>query len=600
MKFKKWILLMIAALAVLQAQSCQCSRDRGGTKGLKTYYYRNEGLAKTMDPQAQFDAYSSAVAALNFDALYMYHYLKRPYELVPNLAAAMPEYSADGKVMTIKLRDDVTFHDDQCFEGGKGRKFVANDVVYTLKRFGDARVNTQGSVTLVEGLIEGFDDFMKLTKSPEAANLKINEVQVSGIQALDDHTVQIRLLKPSPVVFYVLGNHITSIVPRECAEYYGEDFGFHPVGTGPFLISYKNRKGDLVLKKYPRYHLRYPSEGEPGDAEKGLLADAGKQLPLVDEVVLPVIQEAQPAMLKFMRGYLDWVRIDSDSFSNIAEKSADGTFKLKPDYASKYQLYPAEDLAAYWWVFNLKDPVLGKNVKLRKALAHAINRQGYVDDIFNGRGVVIDTVVPSTIAGNAKDTGQTWYPYDVEAARKLLAEAGYPGGKGLPTLKMMYASSPSIQRQYEYLRRSWAEIGVKLELETLPYTAYIKKFAEGGFQVSIAGWGADYLDAENFLMLFTKSALDNELFYGGSWTHPEYEKMIQQIREIPNGPERLAIIKRMTDLIKEDVPVIPTFTYNRIGLNAPWLKNWKRNMGDDREAVYVDIDEAAREKGYAP
>jgi oligopeptide transport system substrate-binding protein len=598
--FRMFRLLSVVCLGVpLSLQSCKCSPDRAEDAGKKIFYSRAEGKAKTLDPPRQYDAYSNLSVMHIFDSLYMYHYLKRPYEIVPNLATGMPEYSADGKVMTIKLRSDVYFHDDKCFVGGKGRKFVANDVAYTLKRFGDTNVNDAGSLTLLTDIVEGYDDYIKKTTAMAGQTILYNDINIPGIQVLDETTIQFKLVKRTPNLFYTLGMAVTAITPKECVDYYGEDFGFHPVGTGPFTISYKNRKGDMVLKKNPRYHLRYPSEGAPGDFEAGLLKDAGKPLPLVDEVVWPVIEEAQPAMLKFFRGSLDWVRIDADSFKSLAQKKADGSFTLKPPYDQKYQLHPGIDLSAYWWVFNMKDPLLGKNLKLRKAMAHAINRQGYVEDIFNGRGVVIDSVIPSSIAGNAEQLGLTFYPYDVAVAKKLLSEAGYPGGKGLPPITFFYAAGSSVQKPYEYIRRNLAEIGIELKLETLPYTAYIKKFSAGAFQFSVGGWNADYLDAENFLMLFTNDALKNELYYGGAWTNPEFEKMIVEIRDLPDGAERRSIIKKMLILINDDVPAIPTFTYNRLNMTAPWVLNWKRNMGNDLESVYVNIDLDRRKKGYA-
>jgi oligopeptide transport system substrate-binding protein len=598
------ILLRWFLLALLFAISgCKCTPHQDPHSTKKTYHFRNEGKAKSLDPQKQFDGYSAAAIRLVYDSLYMYHYLKRPYELVPNLAAAMPSYSSDGLVMTIPLRSDVYFQDDVCFPGGKGRRLVAHDVINTIKRFADGRINTQGSVTLIEGLIEGFDEFVALANkaSLEGKKIDYSKVDISGVREVNETTIEIRLTRSTPVVFYVLANAILAIVPLECADHYGEDFAFHPVGTGPFKMTYRNRKGDYLLKKNLNYHLTYPSDGNPGDESNGMLRDAGKKLPLVDEIVLPVIEESQPAMLKFMRGQLDWVRLDADSFRDLAEKNTQGDFVLKPPHDKNYSIFPAIDLSTYWLIFNMKDPVVGgRNVKLRRAIAHAFNRSGYVDDIFNGRGEVVDSVIPSSIVGNAKDVGATWYPYDLKIAKKLLAEAGYPGGKGLAPITLFYAASPSIQRQYEYLRRNLSEIGVELKLETMPYTAYVTRFAKGGFQFSLGGWNADYLDAENFLMLFTKNALSNELYYGGGWSHPEFEDLLKTIRITKDGPERLGMIRRMLDLIKEDTPVIPIFVYNRVGLQAPWLKNFRRDMGDDREAVYVDIDLEAKARGYEP
>ena len=587
------------AFLIFGISACKCTPNRKETTGKKTFYFRNELSAKTLDPARMYDAASSSAVVLIFDALYAFHYLKRPFELVPNLTTTLPDYGPDGKVMKIELRDDVWFHDNKCFEGGKGRKFKASDVVYTLNRFADSTVNDQGSINLLEGLIEGLDTYITKTKA-EGWKADYQMDFISGVHEVDDRHLEIKLTKPTSVVFNVLSNPILSIVPKECVDYYGLDFGFNPVGTGPFTISYKNRKGDMILQKNRKYHLKYPSEGEPGDAEKGLLVDAGKSLPLVDEVVLPVIEEPLPAMLKFKRGDLDWVRVDADSFRSMVVKNADASFTLKPPGDKLYELFPATDLASSWWVFNMKDDVVGRNLLLRKAMAYAIDRQGYVDDVYNGRGQVIDSMIPSSLPGSARSLGLSWYPYDPKEAKKLLAQAGYPEGKGLPTLRLLYVATASIQKQYEYVRRNFAEIGIKLELDTAPYSAFNEKFSKGGFQFSIGGWNADYLDPENFLMLFTKGAIANELMYGGGWSHPQFEAMFKKVVSLSNGPERFEVIKRMTELVKEDVPYIPQFTYYRIGVKAPWLRKWKRNVADDREAVYVDIDQDLRAKGYEP
>jgi oligopeptide transport system substrate-binding protein len=598
--FLRFFLFSSMVILVCGLSSCSsCTNTSLATGGKKVFYSRREDTAKTLDPARQFDSPSSDAVRHVFDSLYMYHYLKRPYTIVPNLAAAMPEYTPDGLTMTVRLRQDIFFQDAVCFVGGKGRQFNAKDVQYSLTRFADASLNDVGSFVLVEGVLKGFDEYFDMSKKNPDTNRDHLKDRIEGIEVVDDFTIKFHLKKRSLNLYYLLAMSQSSIVPHECVTYYGEDFGFHPVGTGPFYLSYRNRRGDMILEKNPKYHLVYPSEGEPGDEEKGLLKDAGKRLPLVDQVIMPVMLEPQPAMLKFLRGRYDWIRIDSDSFTNMATKNPDGSFSLQEQYRSTLSLHPGVDLSTYWLAFNMKHKLLGSNVHLRKALAYALDRKRMVADIYNGRGIVAESIVPATIGSNATDLGLAAIPFDLNLAKEELKLAGYPEGKGLPEFTYLYASGPTLQRQFEFIRRCLAEVGVKLKLESMAYTAYTKKLENADYEITMAGWNADYLDAENFLMLFTKSAIDNHLFYSGGWTNNQFEERIVKVRELTDGPERKAIIKDMLLMIRDDMPVIPIFTYNRLNLTAPWLKNWKRNMGDSREAVYIDIDENRRKEGLS-
>lgn len=591
------ILSRVSLVSCVVLSLAACTRV-SGLDGKKKILRQNRiDKAKTMDPQAQFDEMSGLVVAMLFDSLYEYHYLKRPYELVPSIAADFPKYSEDRLTMTIPLRTDVKFIDNKCFAGGKGRAVTAHDVVYSLKRYADESINPY-SYGLIDDLIVGLNDFRKKTKGAAFQSVDYDAIDVPGIKALDDHTVQIKMTKKNTVVGFVLGNKVTSIVPRECTKFYGEDFGFNPVGTGPFKIKYKNRLGDLKLVKNSDYHMTYPAEGMPGDAEKGLLKNAGKKLPLLDEIYSPVISEFQPAMLRFLRGYLDWVVIDSDSFLRMAFSDGPGSFKLKPEYADKFNMYSEPDVATFWIVFNLRDKVLGgDHVKLRKALALAINRQGFINDMLNGRGVVPESVVPITIAGNHIDTNTKFPNYDVAQAKKLLAEAGYPGGKGLPPIKFATNTGGNVTRQIEYLRRNLLEIGVTVEPDFTTFSAFLKKLEEGNFQMAITGWGADYPDAENFLYWLTGPSRAEGQNYV-NWQNKTYDDLYQKIVGQPASPERHELIHRMNLEVAKDIPLIPLYNMYRVGVTSKWVTGgFKRALISDRQLQYLDVDPVEQKKG---
>ena len=593
-----WALLVMIVFMLPWIQACSCS-SRGGLDG-KTKILRKvlTSKGKSLDPHRQFDAASSEVTALLFDSLFMTHYLKRPYEFVPNLAATMPEFSEDGKLMKIKLRDDVRFQDGDCFVGGHGRAFVASDVVYSLTRFADPFVNAN-SYSLIEGLIVGLDDARKKMESLGENKYQYADFPVEGLRALDDHTVVIKLTRSTKVPMQVMAKTITSIVPKECVDKHGEDFQFHPLGTGAFKLKYTNRLGDVWLVKNPNYHLVYPSEGAPGDAEKGLLKYAGRRLPLVDEVYAPVIEESQPAVLKFLRGYFDWIGLDADAFQRMARKTGDGQFEVKDAYKQHVQLYAAMDSATYWITLNLKHPVIGKQVKLRKAIALALNRQGFVDDILNGRGVVVDTVVPPTLPSNSKDLGFAWYDRNVTAAKHLMAEAGFPDGRGLPEFRYLASSGGTTQRMYEFHRRSLAEIGVKISLDAMPYSSFLGKLEQGDFDITTSGWGADYPDAENFTSLLTTLARSQGQNYG-NFTNKRYDELSDLTKITPPGPLRTSYFREMAEIVKNDVPIVPLYGLVRVGLYPKdWVLNFKRDLEGDREPIHIDIDVAKQKEGFS-
>lgn len=578
--------------------SCSCS-SHGGLDG-KTKVLRKVLTAKgqSFDPHRQFDAASSEVTVLLFDGLFTSHFLKRPIEFVPNLAASMPVFSDDGKTMTIKLRTDARFQDADCFPDNKGRSFDASDVVYSFTRFSDPTVNVN-SYSLIEGLIVGLDGARKKMETLGEGNYKYSDFPVDGLVALDSQTVQIKLTRATMVPMQVMAKTIMSIVPRECIDKYGEDFQFHPLGTGAFHLKYTNRLGDVWMVKNPNYHLTYPTEGEPGDAEKGLLADAGKKLPLVDEIYAPVILESQPAILKFLRGYFDWTGLDSDSFQRMATNLGAGVFQIKDEYKKHIEIYAAKDSSAYWLTLNQKTPTLGKSLLLRKAIALAVNRQGYVDEILNGRGVVISSMVPATIKSNSAELGVKWYDRDVAAAKKLMTEAGFPDGKGLPEFKYVASAGGTTQRMFEFHRRTLAEIGVRIVLDAMPYSSFLKKLEEGDFDIVTSGWGADYPDPENFTSLLTTLARSQGQNYG-SFHSDRYDKLSDQTKVTAPGPERNAMFKELAEIVKAEIPIIPLFSAIRVGVYPKaWVKNFKRDLESDRDPIFIDIDVARQKAGFS-
>ena len=560
--------------------------------GKKIFYHYRTSAHKTLDPMKQFDAASAQIVQNLFDTLLHYSYLQRPYQLEPLLLEKMPEQQDDKVTYLFTLKKGVYFNDDPAFKDGKGRELKVDDVIYSIKRFADFSVNDL-SYVLIAGMIEGLDQFRDKTEELSKKNKPVNydALPVSGLKKLDDYRLQIKFTSDNPLVLYPLAFSGLSMVAREAVEKYGDQFQEHPVGTGPFYMKEYSRRGKMILAKNPRYHQTYPTEGSAEDKAAGLLDDAGKQLPFVDEVHLPLIEETQPAMLKFKNGDIYWIAMNKDEFNNLAYKDKnDGKFHLKKPHDEQYNIYDENYLSTEYFKFGMRDKIVGSNKALRQAIAYALNQEDFIDLMFNGRAMASSTIVPLPIAGSQRQVGDYWYEYNKEMAKKKLAEAGYPGGKGLPELVIEYRSTSKDVRQYfEYIRNELAQVGIKVVGNFQTFSNFLKKTNAGNFQIASAGWAADYPDAENFYqLLYSKNKAPGP--NDGNYENKKYDELFEKAKFMPNGPERFELFKQMNEIVKEDVPVILRYNQIAVGLLQKNVRNFKRNMMHDFPYKYYNLE----------
>ncbi len=550
---------------------------------------------ESLDPPRGFDGAVDQLEHQVYSTLLTYAYLERPFKLVPDLLDAMPALAPDQVTYTFHLRAGVRFVDNACFPGGKGRELTSDDVLYSLKRYADGHLNNK-SWFAMQGAVAGLDDYRAATlKAGPSADLTAREV--AGLHKVDARTFTIRLTHPNPLFLYVLTMPPTSIVPREAVQFYKEAFGVNPVGTGPFMATQAlDRKGTIRLVRNPGYYRTYPTTGEPGDAEKGLLKDAGKPLPRVDVLEMPLIEEDTPAQLKFLHGELDWRPVDRASFTRMVVRRPDGGFRLADEFAGRFDVHamPAPDIG--YLLVNLRDPVLGKNKLLRQALASAVDVRAIIDTLFNGRGTPLRSLVPATVPGNEHETGAVGRPHDLALAKKLLAQAGYPGGHGLaPITVSFYETNVAAHNEFDLLRAQFAAIGVPVKGQFLDLPAFTKAGENGNYQLALYGWDADYPDPEDFYqLLYGRNAPP-----GNNWTafaNPAYDKAYEAARFMPNGPGRLAQLRAMNAIVDDEVPMILLFSTERFSLTQRWVSNFKRNLLI-REEMFLGVDEARKRQG---
>jgi oligopeptide transport system substrate-binding protein len=537
---------------------------------------------KGLDPIFADDAYSGGEVARIYEGLLEYHYLKRPYTLIPNLAESMPVVSKDGSTYTFKIKQGVFFHNDACFPGGKGRELKAQDFVYSIKRLADPKLQSSGW-WLLQDKITGLDEWRnKFSNAPEVNYLE----EVEGIKALDQYTVQFKLKKSFPQFLYSLAMPFTFVVAEEAVKKYGKEFINHPVGTGPFILPIFTQSNKITYFKNPTFRKKYyPSEASEEFSTPEFLTDAGKELPLVDKIEVNIIKESQPKWLNFQKGKIDYISIPKDNFGQAITPNN----KLSEDMVQKgivLKVSTALDIA--YTAFNHDNPIF-KNIDLRRAMSLATNPAESNRIFYNGTATVAQSIIPPGIAGYLKDFKNPYTGQNIEEAKKLLAKAGFPGGKGLPVMTYDTTATTDARQGGELFQREMAKIGINVEVVANPWPQLQEKINKRKVMLYGLAWSADYPDAENFLQLLygpNKSPGAN----GSGYDEPEFNSLFKEAALMQDGPVRTALYEKLNRLAAINVPVIYGVHRQNYILKHGFLKNYMPSDFDHGNSQYLNID----------
>lgn len=548
---------------------------------------------KSLDPLSMRSVYSAAVSGEFFETLYQYHFLKRPYELIPLLAEEMPRISENMLTYTIKIKKGVLFQDDKCFPGGKGRELKAQDFVYALKRVANIK-NLSENWSLFYDKIIGLDEFREYTKNCKSAEDVDYSREVEGLQTPDDYTLVIKLKRPWPqLVGTALADRVTAPIAKEAVDFYGRDIVSHPVGTGPYKLKEWRRGSYIELVRNENFRGEaYPSEGEPGDAEAGYLDDAGRTMPFIDKIIWTIIEEHQPAWFLFLQGKLDAGIIPKDNYDEAITESRELTPAMKQ---RNIHLKTFLDPSTFWLGFNMQDPVLGKNKPLRRAISYAIDRQKFIDLFFNGRDKVAHGFVAPLMDSYDPEIRRYGYAdYDPEKAIELLKEAREIYGGELPELRIAMPGTSTWARQFgQFLERHINAVGLKVEVEYMDWPTYQEKLNTKSTQMFASGVSASIPDAEDFLGLFYSknwSPGSNKFNY----SNPEFDRLYEKVAVMSTSPERLRLYRKMELIVLEDCPA--ALINHRVSyvLHHDWYKNYKPHVFQYGLAKYRRIDVSKR------
>lgn len=559
-------ILVVLNLAILLALSFGCTK-KAPEKNNKILHIALTSEVSTLDPVNSYDNVSGYVIYNICEQLYEYHYLNRPYELKPLLAEAMPTIENKGKTYIIKIKKNVRYHDHPAFKG-KPRTVTAEDFITQFKRLSYEPLNSTGW-WVIDGAVVGVNEFKKTVGSDFN---KFKSTPIAGVKAKDEHTLIIELVEPSPQFIYKLSMSFISPVPMEVVEYDKNDLSHNPIGTGPFYLTKNDSSKEIILTKNQYYHESfYPSEGDRMANSRGLLKDSGEKIPFVDGINFKIIQENDKRWELFSSYKLDFIVLPQDFYSQVF----DDVGNLKEEIKAKNMRLQTMPTLTYWWLtFNMKDPLLGKNLNLRKAIAHAVDMNQYIQIFTNNTGQKANSLLPPGIVGY--DPSSTLpYEYNLEKAKDFLAKAGYPGGKNLPEL--IYdtrAESKISNKQAEYFKSQLASIGVRLKIVKNNFKQYLEKSRTGHLQFFQDGWTLDYPDAENIFQLLASSNHPpgpNASFYSNA----EFDKMYETLSKLPDGEEKKTLINKMEAIVNHDLPWVMQYYSRNFILYHDYVKNYR-------------------------
>ena len=540
---------------------------------------------KSLDPIAVNDVYSTKEVARVYEGLVTYNPYEEPTELIPNLATKLPTVSADGLVYTFELRDNVRFHDDACFAGGKGRLLLASDVVYSLKRLVDPQLTVLGN-EFIRAKIKGLDAWGEQYVDTPADY----DASVEGLEVLDGHTLRITLNQCDPQFLQVLAMPICSVVPREAVEHYGKDFANHPVGTGPFVLEEYDVENDrIIYRKNEAYTRTFPSIKNPAYQELAA-AYTGKKLPLVDRLISYIFPSSSEAYWEqFELGELDAIKVTGAPQLLAALAPAQ---QLAPEVrAAGVQQFRSSGNTVYRFVINNQHPLFKENKKLRQAMSLAFDRKTFCERFFKDLAVPAHALIPLCCAGELGELVGKYTQYKPAQAAQLLAEAGYPGGKGLPFITLHVPDTPEHRAYGEFFKQNMADIGLIINIEVLPFQELTRLGTSGEGMLHWMGWAADYPDAKNFfdLLYGPYSGFLNESHYN----NVEFNSLYETAAVLKDGPERTALYDKLCKNVAEEVPEIPVVLKQNVYLYQGWIKNFVKHPFGFTE-VYYDVDPARK------
>lgn len=496
-------------------------------------------------------------------------------ELVGGIASSW-ESNDDGTVYTFNLRKDVYFHDDPCFDDGKGRLVTAEDVKFSLDRLFRASSSNVMASSYMDR-IAGASEYYELSKSG-----KQPESGVEGIKVLDPETVQIELEHPFPGMMKILTLPAFWIYPPEALEAYGDEMRIRCVGTGPFKIK-TVKEGEVVILE--RNHNYWGNDTH------------GNQLPYLDAIKYTFIKEKRTELNEFMKGNLDMVfDLPTEEVVKIRAGSEEGI-------EQPYQFQSVPSMIIQYYGFQHQSDVFA-DVNVRKAFNYSIDRQQIVKYALQGKGYAAENGIVPPCFKDYDTQAVKGYTYDADLARSYLKKAGYPEGEGFPvlTLQLNYGGSVNVQVAEAIQKMLEETLDISIELTLVPRSQHYERVETGKALFWRDGWSADYADPETFLNLFygqlvPENLSDKSYINSIRYQNPEFDKVFEAALRETDDAKRMSLFQQADQIAMDDAAVIPLYYEESIRLLQTDVANFPINPMEYRDFSNVHFGHSAGTPG---
>ncbi len=623
---------------------------------------------KHLDPAQAYSENEYNFIAQIYAPPLQYHYLKRPYQLIPLAASQMPtvrfldkhhrplpgntpDHDIAYSVYEVSIKPEMRYQPHPAFvpeyanltpdhldgvyalsdfQRTDTRSVTAADYAYQIKRLVHPQLHTPIAGVMSEyivGLKDYAETLQRVSQDQPETFLDLNAYPLPGVEVVDETTYRITIKGKYPQFIYWLAMPFFAPMPQEAERFYAQEgmrernliLDWWPVGSGPYYLSENDPNRRMVLTRNPYYDSEtYPTEGEVSDEKAGLLIDAGKSLPLIEQVIFSLEKETIPYWNKFLQGYYDASGISSDSFDQAVQMSVGGEASVTDQMqAHGIALSTSVATSTMYTGFNWLDETVGgsseRATKLRRAIAIAIDFEEFVSIFANGRGIPAQSPIPPGIFGyRGGEDGVNHYVYDwvdgkpkrksIDEAKRLLAEAGYPGGVDEQTKQPLVihldttANGVGNKSRLDWLRKQFDKIDVQLDVRSTDYNRFQDKIRRGDTQMFYFGWNADYPDPENFFFLLhgPQAKVGKSGENAANYSNPEYDKLFEQMKNMDNTPARQAIIDDMLEILRHDSPWLWGFHPKNYVLQHGWVNNVKANVMANNKMKYWRIDKAQR------
>ncbi len=522
--------LIILFFSILS--SCKSSFE--DLSHLSVFRYNEDGNITSLDPIYARNQANIWATSQIFNSLVQ---LDTALNVVPDIAHSW-QISEDGLLYTFFLRDDVYFHDSEVFAQGKGRRVVAEDFAYSLSRLTDPSLSSPGNWVM-----------NAVQRRPDGS---------LWVEAVEDTILEIRLSEPFPPMLGLLCMQYCSAVPREAVEKYGQDFRKKPVGTGPFYFKYWKEGTRLVLRKNPDYFEFYK----------------GERLPFLDAISISFIIDRQTAFLEFIKGNLDILtRVDASYKDELLTPAGEIQQKHQEHFYKRTGSFLNTEYLGFFMGEGTAMNELQQR-KVRQAINFGFDRSRMLQYLRNNIGTpAYAGFVPVGMPGFYENKGG--FSFNPDKARRLLAEAGFPGGEGLPAIEL--ATTSQYMDISQYIQHELARLGIRMQINVMPPATLREMMAKGEAPFFRGSWIADYPDAENYLALFYTP---NHSPAGPNYTHfsnAHFDELYERARLEVVDSVRFALYRQMDSIVIVEAPVIPLYYDQSMRFLPHYVKGLQTN-----------------------